>query len=183
MKSRVAIIGIGLTICGAYPELSRKELLYRATKMALEDAGLNREDIGTVFTSSYDFVEGRSLSNQYTLDSIGGVMKPCDLRLGDTGLHRVAAGYMEALIHPSEIVVVASVQKGSELSGEADNRIKLASLKHLCTRPALANLSMPAEYLLAEMEARLYMHESGVTEQNIWSAGLAGSRFFEELCD
>ena len=63
VKSRVAIIGIGLTICGAYPELSRKELLYRATKMALEDAGLSREDIGTVFTSSYDFVEGRSLSN------------------------------------------------------------------------------------------------------------------------
>lgn len=175
VKSRVAIIGIGLTSCGAYPELSHKELLYRATKMALEDAGLGREDIGTAFTTSYDFVEGRSLSNQYTLDSIGGVMKPCDLRLGDTGLHGVVAGYMEALIRPYETVVVASVQKSSERDGEADNRIKLASLEHLYTRPVLAGTA-PAEHLLAAMEARLYMQSSGVTGQNIAAVAVKNYR-------
>lgn len=167
MSRRVAIVGIGLTECGNYTELSHKELLYRATRMALEDAGLGREDIGTAFTTSYDFVEGRSLSNQYTLDSIGGVMKPCDLRLGDTGLHGAVAGYMEAITRPYETVLVGSVLKSSERADEADHSLKLASLEHLFTRPVLANMNGYAENLLAAMEARLYMHRTGVTEQNI----------------
>jgi len=165
--TRAAIVGIGLTKCGKYPELSHKELLYRATRTALEDAGLSREDIGTAFTTSYDFVEGRSLSNQYTLDSIGGVMKPCDLRLGDNGLYGVVAGYMEAVIRSNETVVVASVLKSSEREDDADNRLCLASSEHLYTRPVLANMNGNAEYILAAMEARLFMRQSGVTEQNI----------------
>jgi len=44
----------------------------------------------------------------------GGVMKPCDLRLGEDGIYGVCAGYMEVMAKPRDIVVVGSVQKASE---------------------------------------------------------------------
>ena len=114
MSNRVCIVGIGV-VESAEPmiDLSHKELLFYATRKALDDAGLERKDISGAITTSYDFLEGRSLSNQYTLDSIGGVMKPCDLRLGEDGIYSLFGGYMEVMADPSQVVVVASVQRYS----------------------------------------------------------------------
>jgi len=172
MKKKVAIIGIGQTPCTkSLKELSHMELLYQATRAALKDASLSRDDIGSAFTTSYDLLEGRSLSNQYTLDSIGGVMKPCDLRLGEDGLYGVVAGFMEVLADPDQIIVVGSVQKGSERKDDlfATQRLVLSSLDPIYTRPVL---SLPAEsiqieYLVAALEARRYMSLYWITEEQI----------------
>ena len=119
MRERVCIIGIGLMeSTDPIVELSHKELLFYTTRKAMDDAGIERKDIGSAFTASYDFLEGRSLSNQYTLDAIGGVMKPCDIRLGEDAIYSLFAGFMEVMANPSEIVVVGSVQKASERDPE-----------------------------------------------------------------
>lgn len=172
MQRRVSIVGIGQTPCTKnFEQLSHMELLYQATKQALEDAGVSRDDIGSAFTTSYDFLEGRSLSNQYTLDSIGGVMKPCDLRLGEDGLFGVVAGFMEVLANPHQIIVVGSVQKGSERRDDrlATQRLILASLDPIYTRPVLSPPaeSIHVEYLLAAFEARRYMSLYGITEEHM----------------
>lgn len=170
MSKRVAIVGIGQTKCGYnHDGFNHKELLYLATKQALGDAGIQREDIDSAFTTSYDFLEGRSLSNQYSLDSIGGVMKPCDQRLGEDGIYAIFAGYMEVVSKPGQIVVVASVQKASDRRPDADPEIMLSMLEPVYVRQVGANL--PAitglEYCLAAMEARRYMHCYGITEAQI----------------
>lgn len=168
MGRRVAIIGIGLTNLEERKDLSHKELLFQATRSALTDAGISRDDIGSAFTTSYDFLEGRSLSNQYTLDSIGGVMKPCDLRLGEDGIYGICAGYMEVMSKPSDIVVVGSVQKASERREKEDafQKIILASLDPVFNRPVCNTVPVSGlEYALAAMEARAYMTRYGITEE------------------
>lgn len=170
MGKRVAIVGIGVTNCEERPDLSHKELLFQATRKALTDAGISRDDIGSAFTTSYDFLEGRSLSNQYSLDSIGGVMKGCDLRLGEDGIYGVCAGYMEVMAKPLDIVVIGSVQKVSERREEEDafQKIVLATLDPVFNRPVCNTVPVVGlEYALAAMEARSYMHRYGITEEQM----------------
>ena len=172
MEDRVCIIGIGLVESDqSIIELSHKELLFYSTRKALDDAGLERKDIGGAITSSYDFLEGRSLSNQFTLDSIGGVMKPCDLRLGEDGIYSLFAGYMEVMADPSKFVVVASVQKASERDSEGLGYQKLiaASMEPVFSRPvcnSIPNL-LGLEPVLAAMEARAFMERSGLKEEQL----------------
>ncbi|MBL7208983.1 MAG: thiolase family protein [Dehalococcoidia bacterium] len=170
MSRRAAIVGIGQTKCGYNSSgFNHKELLYLATKQALDDAGVQREGISSAFTTSLDFTEGRSLSNQYSLDSIGGVMKPCDLRLGEDGIYGVFAGYMEVVNKPAQIVVVASVQKASDRRRDADPVVMLSTLESNYVRQVCANSPATGhvEYCLAAMEARRYMHCYGITEAQI----------------
>jgi acetyl-CoA C-acetyltransferase len=172
MENRVCIVGIGLVESAqSIFELSHKELLFYSTRKALDDAGLERKDIGGAITSSYDFLEGRSLSNQFTLDSIGGVMKPCDLRLGEDGIYSLFAGYMEVMADPSKFVVVASVQKASERNsvGLGYQKLIAASMEPVFSRPvcnSIPNL-LGLEPVLAAMEARAFMERSGLKEEQL----------------
>ena len=172
MGNRVCIVGIGVVEADhAFTDLSHKELLFRATRQAMDDAGVERKDIGGAVTATYDFLEGRSLSNQYTLDSIGGVMKPCDLRLAEDGIYSLFAGYMEVMADPSQIVVVASVQKGSEIDLQqmAYPKIMLASMEPILARPvcnAIPHLS-DLESVLASMDAKPFLNRTGLTEKHL----------------
>lgn len=170
MSKRVAIVGIGQTKCGYVIDgYSLPELMYLATKQALGDAGIEREDIDSAITAQVDFLEGRSLCQQYTLDSIGGVMKPCDQRVGEDGIYAVFAGYMDAMSKPGQIVVVASVQKASDRRPSAYPMIILSALDTVYTRRVCDDLPGVdgLEYCLAAMEARRYMHCCGITETQI----------------
>lgn len=173
-EKKVAVIGIGATPCRKNAaEFSHKELLYLAAKKAFADAGIERKDVGTAVTASFDILEGRGLSNQYTLDSLGGVMKPCDLRVGEDGLYALFMGAMETLANPDEIVVVGAVQKGSERDDEnaASQNVFLSSLDPVFTRPVFSaaqekfNAYAP-EILFSAMEAKVFMKEKHVTEKH-----------------
>lgn len=179
----VAIIGAGTTPCSKNAEeFSHKELLYLAAKKAFLDAGIERKDVGTAVTASFDILEGRGLSNQYTLDSLGGVMKPCDLRVGEDGLYALFMGTMEALTNPDEIVVVGSVQKGSERDDEkaASQNVFLSSLDPVFVRPVISSAQekftkFTPEILFSAMEAKVFMKEKGVTEKHC--AQVAGKNY------
>ena len=51
MERKVSIIGIGAIKVGAYPETLEHELLIPALKMAVEDAGISKDDIGGMIFS------------------------------------------------------------------------------------------------------------------------------------
>ncbi len=170
MENRVCIVGVGVVEPnGDAPDWSHKELLFQATRRALDDAGIEREHISGAITASSDFIEGRSLSNQYTLDSIGGVMKPCDLRLAEDGMHALFAGHMEVLVDPGLVMVVAAVQKPSERAGEGNgsHRLLAASTDPVYNRPVCNAVPhmQSLEAVLAAMDARAYMNRSDVTEE------------------
>jgi acetyl-CoA C-acetyltransferase len=172
MDNRVCVVGIGVVEAkDPMVDLSHKEMLFYATRKALDDAGLERKDIGSAITASFDFLEGRSLSNQYTLDSIGGVMKPCDLRLGEDGIYSLFAGYMEVMSDPSQVVVVASVQKASERDPDGLGYQKLIadSMEPVFSRPVCKSVPnlLGLEPVLAAMEARVFMDRTGLSEEDL----------------
>lgn len=163
----VSILGAGLAVGDPEERPSHAELLYRATRAALDDAGLERERITTAITSSYDYVEGRALSNQFTLDSIGGTMKPCDLRLGDDGMHSLAAGVALALADRGSVVVVAAVQlHRGEHSAETHRRVQALSYEPVWSRPLVADAKAP-EAIAFGLRAQSYMAQHGVSEDDL----------------
>jgi len=172
MNNRVCVVGIGVVEArDPIVDMSHKEMLFYATRQALDDAGLERKDIGSAITATFDFLEGRSLSNQYTLDSIGGVMKPCDLRLGEDGIYSLFAGYMEVMSDPSQVVVVASVQKASERDPDGLGYQKLIadSMEPVFSRPVCKSVPnlLGLEPVLAAMEARAFMDRTGLSEEDL----------------
>jgi acetyl-CoA C-acetyltransferase len=163
----VSITGLGVAQPAGGERLSHAELLYRATRAALDDAGLERDAITAAVTATYDYVEGRPLSNQFTLDSVGGVMKPCDLRLGDDGLHGLAAGVVSALSDPGGVVVVASVLMGaSEHSQETTWGVEELGYEPIYTRPVIAGLPW-SEALGFALRARQYLAACGSEEEQL----------------
>lgn len=187
--STVKVAGIGWAQPGDGERLSHAELLYRATRQALADAGLKRDAITSAVTTSYDYVEGRNLSNQFTLDSIGGTMKSCDLRLSDDGIHSIAAGSMEALSEPGGVVVVGAVQMaGTELIEATNRSVEEVLFEPLYQRPVLAGAAHP-EALVFGLAARSYLARHGVEEAQLAelvaarSAGGSDARTAEEILD
>jgi acetyl-CoA C-acetyltransferase len=185
----VEIVGAGLAGAdGGRP--SHAELLYRATRAALDDAGLERDSITTAVTASYDYVEGRPLSNQFTLDSIGGTMKPCDLRVGDDGMHAIAAGVSAALADPGAVVAVGAVQlRSGDHSEETYQRVQELSYEPVWQRPILAGARNP-EALAFGMRAQQYMALHGTSEDDLAnlvsrrsSAGNGSRRSVEEILE
>lgn len=165
--STVSIAGLGVAQPASDERLSHAELLYRATRSALDDAGLERDAITAAVTSTYDYVEGRPLSNQFTLDSIGGVMKPCDLRLGDDGLHALAAGVVSALSDPGGVVVVASVLMGASEHGQQTAwDVEEISYEPVYTRPVLAGRPW-SEALGFALRASQYLDSSGADADDL----------------
>lgn len=170
----VSILGAGVVSSPEGEHPSHAELLFRATRGALDDAGLERDDITTAVTASYDYVEGRPLANQFTLDSIGGTMKACDLRVGDDGIHAIAAGVSLALADPGSVVVVASVQLfRSEHSAETHRGVEEITFDPVFGRPIVAGSHSP-QALAFGLRAQAYMARHGATEEDL--AGLVARR-------
>jgi acetyl-CoA C-acetyltransferase len=98
-------------------------------------------------------------------------MKPCDLRLGEDGIYSLFAGYMEVMSDPSQVVVVASVQKASERDPDGLGYQKLIadSMEPVFSRPVCKSVPnlLGLEPVLAAMEARVFMDRTGLSEEDL----------------
>lgn len=52
-KGEFAVIGTGEVPCGIYPDRSEFEIAYKVAKLAIEDAGIDKNKIGAVISSSH----------------------------------------------------------------------------------------------------------------------------------
>src|SRR5271157_2769965 len=52
-KPEFAIIGTGEVPCGIYPKRSEFEIAYRVAKLAIEDAGITKDQIGAALTAAH----------------------------------------------------------------------------------------------------------------------------------
>jgi len=65
-KGEFAIIGTGEAPCGNYPERSEFETAYRVAKMAIEDAGINKNEIGAILCAQH------IMGNEYNTEMVFG---------------------------------------------------------------------------------------------------------------
>jgi acetyl-CoA C-acetyltransferase len=154
MSERVAIIGIGWAgYRPTSPELSYKELTYKAAVKAYADAGVDpRKDVDSFVTVAEDFTEGTSIFDEYVPDQLGAVLKPVHTIPGD-GLHGLATATMLIKTGIAEIVIVDGHSKASNLLSH--NEVTAYAQDPILNRPMQFNSDF-----IAGMEMNRYLFET-----------------------
>ncbi len=72
---RVAIVGYAVSSLELDAEKTREESVFEVAKAAMENAGVEREEVGTVISASTDFLDGRTISNCMLIGASGAYLK------------------------------------------------------------------------------------------------------------
>ncbi len=158
MKPHVGIIGVSQTKYEA--DKSRQsviETVYEVVKDVMADAGVGRDDLDSIVTSSVDLWDGRTASNQMLADVVGSIMKP-ESRVAGDGLGAAMQGMMTILSGSSEIVLVVSQCRGS-----LGNHYGISNWVF----DPVYQQTLGLDYLSAgALQANLYMERYGVTQED-----------------
>ncbi|KYK30717.1 MAG: thiolase domain-containing protein [Theionarchaea archaeon] len=158
--TRVAIVGVGYTdFRSITPEVSWKEIMYKAASRAYDDAGINpRRDVKSFITCAEDYWEGFSIFDEFTPDQMGAVLRPMITTCGD-GIHGLANAFMQIKTGLMDVVAVESHSKISDLITYRD--VVLFAFDPVYNRPLGGH-----PYYVAGLEMRKYMEKTGTTEED-----------------
>ncbi len=157
MTKRVAIIGIGTTgFRATTPDLSYRELTYEAAVKAYLDAGVEPKQIDAFVATSEDFLEGYSISDEYSPDQLGAVLKPIYTVPGDF-IHSLASAHMMILSGVADIAVAQGLSKAS-------NMLTLSEMITFAMDPIYNRPLGQSPHVVAAMEMNRFMYETGTTQ-------------------
>ncbi len=153
----VAIVGVGMTKMArerkadGYPDL-----VFDATRAALEDAGMTIDKVDNVVTVSNDFFDGRTISSMAVMDACGSYDKNVTTVEGD-GVFGAFFGLMRILSGSYGTTLVCAHHKGSES--------EMPLITNAMFDPIYAR-SLGIEAITSSaLQARAYMEKYGVTEE------------------
>src|SRR5512139_1865867 len=110
----VAIVGVGMTRIGRERRVDGyADLVYEASRAALDDAGMSIDQVDNVVTISNDFFDGRTISSMAVMDACGSYDKNITTVEGD-GTFGALFGVMRILSGSYGTTLVCAHQKGSE---------------------------------------------------------------------
>ena len=115
-KKRVAVIGAGMTLFRRNLKETGKELAYEASKMALDQAGLELGDIkSVVMGTAPDAFDGVHMKGEYLADGAGGYRKPYSRVFvgGGTGVFTIDAGWWHVASGQFDTCLVVAEEKMS----------------------------------------------------------------------
>lgn len=139
-------------------DVSRNELIYEATKKALDHAGLEIGQIDSIVSASCDTIDGISISNAFAADEMGAFMKE-ESKVEEDGAYAMMYAYYRLLTGFWKTCLVVSHGKISD-SGSAF--YSSMSCDPFLLRPlGLENNSAAA------LQCRAYAHRYAVDEQDI----------------
>jgi acetyl-CoA C-acetyltransferase len=159
MSNHIAIIGCGYTpIRVATPEVSYRELTFEAAQRAYADAGISHEEVQSAVCCEEDFLEGISITDEYTPDQLGVVLRSVETVGGD-GLHGLGIAAMQIQTGEIDIVVVESHSKASNIL--TFEHIEEFALDPVWNRP----LGFPPEFI-AGMEMNRFLHDANLSVED-----------------
>jgi len=160
MDQDVAVIGVGVTpLRPVSPELSQRELIFEAATRAYADAGTEPSEVDSFISVSEDFHEGTSITDEYTPDQLGAVLRPVHTIAGD-GLQGLAAAFMLIQSGIADLVVVEGHCKTSNILNHEE--VLAMALDPIYERP----VGIPS-HAIAALEMRRYLHETGIPEEAV----------------
>ena len=115
-KKRVAVIGSGMTLFRRTLKETGKELAWEASKMALDQAGLELKDIDSVVMGTApDAFDGVHMKGEYLADGSGAYRKPYSRVFvgGGTGVFAVDAGWWHIASGQFDTCLVVAEEKMS----------------------------------------------------------------------
>ncbi len=156
MEKRVAIVGIGTTgFRATSPDVSYREMTYEAANKAYLDAGIEPNDVGAFVATSEDFLEGYSISDEYSPDQLGAVLKSIHTVPGDY-IQALGNGYMLIQSGYAEIVVVQGLSKASNMLTKGD-------LLTFAADPFLWRPLKESPHAIAAMDMHRFLYDTGNT--------------------
>lgn len=163
MERDIAIIGYAQTPYEADAEASREMQVLQATRAALQSAGLKREQLDTVITANNDYLDGRTISNMRLVEPAGAWQKN-ESKVEMDGAYAVLYAVMRLLSGDHDIALVVGESQASVYAGYIPGVMMLDPT--FDRQRGLLN-----EVSAAALQARAYMHASGVSEEQM--AGVA----------
>lgn len=175
MREQVAVIGIGAVPIGRYKDVLEHELLIEALKQAIDDARLEKEDIGgLVFAQPRTYTKQRYFSTfmaaYLRMQSAATVMEV----FGDgmTGGFALDKAVDEILLGRCNVCVALGVSMETEVS----------AAEHMeQTMRAVGDVDFQAPFGFTPiswyaMDAVRYMHEHGATREQLASVAVKNRR-------
>ncbi len=158
MSKRVAIVGVGTTgFRATTPDVSYRELTYEAATKAYLEAGIEPKEVDAFVATSEDFLEGYSISDEYSPDQLGAVLKPIYTIPGDF-IHSLACGHMMILSGIGDIMVVQGMSKAS-------NMLTLSEMVAFAMDPIYNRPLKESPHAVAGMEMARFLYETGTTRE------------------
>jgi len=162
--TRVGIVGIGHGVFGRRSDASVQELAFEAFKLAMEDAGIDRDDIdASVIGSVPEYHKQRSLAGVIQ-EYLGLFPKPTWLTevACASGSAAMRTGWMAIKAGVHDIVLVMGCQKMTELS--TPEILALMGRVGEVQWESGFGTTFPAYYA---MFAKRHMHEFGTTREHL----------------
>ena len=173
-KVEFAIIGTGEVPCGRYPERSEYEIAYRVAKMAIEDAGIDKNEVGAALCAAH------IMGGEYNTEMFFGRMpeavglKNCKMTAAvisggaSTASIRKTA---EGILHSGETdyVLVIHAQRFSQFNSNDQT-------KYFATAGAESEFEIPygmTYNALAAMMTQAYCTYSGTTIEQVAAVSVA----------
>jgi acetyl-CoA C-acetyltransferase len=155
----VAIIGVGMTRIEANKVRDTfADLAWEAVNKALDDAGMNMDDIDNIITTSNDFWDGRTISCMAVSDASGAYDKNVSCVEGD-GTFGAFYGLSRILSGSYGTTLVTAHSKGSE---------GVSSLITNATFDPIYERALGMDMITGcAMQAGAFMHRTGTTAEQL----------------
>jgi acetyl-CoA C-acetyltransferase len=157
MGRRVAIVAVAQMGHDELFNLNIREIAYRVVKNLLTQAGISRDEIGTIITSSSDYWQGISCSNTYYYDAVGGYLKNSS-KTEEDGAFAFLYGYLRVMSGHFDTAIVHAITKMSEIP-------EPSALTNLSADPFFQRPAGIDDLSAAALQANLYMSKFGITEE------------------
>ena len=114
MSGKVGIVGVHQEPYGGdYSEVTLEEMIFRATRRLLEEAGIERDELSNIVTASSDVTDGRAISNMVTAGATGSYFKD-SINLSSASEHAFLLADMQIMSGAHDLTMVVSWSKTSE---------------------------------------------------------------------
>jgi acetyl-CoA C-acetyltransferase len=163
-KKRVAVIGAGMTLFRRTLKETGKELAWGASKMALDQAGLELKDIeSVVMGTAPDAFDGVHMKGEYLADGAGACRKPYSRVFvgGGTGVFAADAGWWHIASGQFDTCLVVAEEKMSSCYPHPAYAFTTI-FDPIYSRP----LGVTLIWIFA-LEMNRYMHVHGIKKEEI----------------
>ena len=134
-----------------------REICYEVTKDILNQAGMKREELGTIITSSSDHWQGISCSNSYYYEAIGAYLKNSS-KAPEDGAFAFLYGAMRIMSGHFDTALIHAVTKSSEIPS-------LSTLTNLYADPFIQRPIGLDDVSTGALQAIQYMDKYKITEE------------------
>ncbi|MCJ7647721.1 MAG: thiolase family protein [Candidatus Lokiarchaeota archaeon] len=156
---KVGIVGYYQVKLYSDANYGRYEMIFEASRGALDKAGLKKKDISTVISCTNDYYDGRTISNCFTVEVGGGYMAD-ESKVEMDGAHAVLYGLMRVLSGNHNL---AAIWGGSMASCFPYHAVRLYETDPTWER----SLAYVNDVTSAGFQMRAYMEKYGVTAEEI----------------